>query len=124
MTYYYTQLLTYNICDFQGIEAALWSELIRTPGRMDSQLWPRLFGVSERSWHKAAWEQALESKSTGDPLRDNEAAKQDLAEFMTLIGSKELRRLEAAGVEYYLPRPGARWVLVAPVDHFTVYLPT
>jgi len=93
-----------------GIEAALWSELLRTPGRMDSQLWPRLLAVSERAWHKAAWEHALELKSTGEPLRDNEDAKQDMAQFMTLVGSKELRRLESAGVEYYLARPGARCV--------------
>lgn len=68
--------------------------------------------MSERSWHKAAWEHVLETKSRGDPLRDNDDAKQDLARFVTLVGSKELRRLEAAGVQYYLPRPGARCVLV------------
>jgi len=94
-----------------GIEAALWSELVRTPGRMDAQLWPRLLAVSERSWHKAAWEHALQSNSTGEPLQHNKDAKEDLARFMTLVGHKELRRLEAAGVEYYIPRPGARCVL-------------
>jgi len=98
-----------------GVEAALWSELLRTPGRVDSQLWPRMLAVSERSWHKAAWEQALELKSSGDPLRENVDAKRDLAHFMTLIGSKELRRLGMAGIEYYLPRPGARYVLDCPV---------
>jgi len=103
-----------------GIEAALWSELLRTPGQVDSQLWPRMLAVSERSWHKAAWEQALETRSSGEPLRDNRDAKQDLALFMMLVGSKELRRLEAAGVEYYLPRPGARCVLTCPaVSAFT-----
>jgi len=90
----------------------MWSELIRTPGRMDSLLWPRLLAISERAWHKSSWEQALESNHSGSPLRDNKDAKRDLAQFMTLVGSKELRRLEAAGVEYYLPRPGARCVLV------------
>jgi len=96
---------------------------------MDSQLWPRLLAIAERSWHKSAWESALESKSTGEPLRDNEDARKDLAQFMTLVGSKELRRLEAVGVEYYLPRPGARYVLekvvIVVVDYrtlFTVYL--
>lgn len=98
-----------------GIEAALWSELLRTPGQMDSQLWPRMMAVSERSWHKAAWEQALEMKSDGKPLRENRDARHDLARFMTLIGTKELRRLEAAGVEYYLPRPGARYVIALPL---------
>jgi len=96
----------------EGIEAILWSELLRTPDRTEAQLWPRLLAVSERSWHKAAWEHALETKSSGDPLRDNADAKQDLAQFVTLVGNKELRRLEAAGVEYYLPRPGARCVLI------------
>ena len=90
----------------------MWSELIRTPGRMDSQLWPRLLAVSERSWHKAAWEHALESSSSGEPLRDNPDAKHDYSQFVALIGAKELKRLEAAGVEYYLPRPGARCAIL------------
>jgi len=93
-----------------GVEAALWSELLRTAGRVDAQLWPRMLAISERAWHKAAWEQALETHSDGHPLRNNKDAKLDLAHFMMLIGSKELRRLEAAEVEYYLPRPGARYV--------------
>jgi len=103
------------LCKCSGIEAVLWTELVRTPARLDSQLWPRLLATSERAWHKASWEHALEttqesheSKSRGSALRDNDDAKQDLAQFVTLVGSKELRRLEAAGVEYYLPRPGAR----------------
>ena len=98
-----------------GIEAALWSELLRTAGQVDSQLWPRMLAVSERAWHKAAWEQALEMKPSGGPLRENRDARHDLARFMTLIGSKELRRLEAAGVQYYLPRPGARSVTFSSV---------
>lgn len=82
----------------------MWSELIRTQDRMDSMLWPRLLALAERSWHKANWE-SIES------LTERVAArKDDWTNFANAVGHKELRRLEAIGVKYYLPRPGARFL--------------
>ena len=34
----------------------MWSELVRTPERMHSMLFPRLLAVAERAWHQAVWE--------------------------------------------------------------------
>ena len=39
-----------------GIQAQLWSELVRSPEIMQYMLFPRLAAVAERAWHQAAWE--------------------------------------------------------------------
>lgn len=81
----------------------MWSELIRTPGRMDWMLWPRLLALAERSWHRASWE-TIDLLSKRLTVR-----KEDWMNFSNAVGYKELRRLEELGVNYYLPRPGARY---------------
>ena len=95
-----------------GIEAVLWSELVRTSSRMDSMLWPRLLAVAERAWHKSSWEQPInmETSQDGQTAINNTVLSEDWARFAHLVGHKELRRLDAQGVDYYLPRPGARFV--------------
>jgi hexosaminidase len=95
-----------------GMEAAVWSELIRTPKRLDSLLWPRLFALAERSWHKSIWElkSSLESDEKHSVAYDK-LLNEDWARFATVVGHKELRRIEAHRVNYYLPRPGARSVM-------------
>jgi hexosaminidase len=88
----------------------MWSELIRTSSRMDWMLWPRLLALAERSWHKADWEQpkSMVQTSDGFTMFNDTALSADWAVFATTVGHKETRRLEVQGVEYYLPRPGAR----------------
>lgn len=98
------------ICE--GVEAALWSEVVRTSDQMDSMLWPRLLAVAERSWHKADWETM--ELDCDDPdqcpkLKDQRKARTvSWTKFANTVGYKELQRLEALGINYYLPRPGAR----------------
>jgi len=100
------------LCNCVGIEAALWSELVRTSSRLDSMLWPRMLAVAERSWHKASWEvlRNMETSREGYTSVNNTAFSQDWARFASNVGHKELRRLNAQGVDYYLPRPGARFL--------------
>ena len=82
----------------------MWSELIRTPDRLYSMLWPRLLALAERSWHKAKWEsmEVEEERKQG--------RKYDWLDFANTVGHKELKRLEQLGVTYYLHRPGIRFV--------------
>lgn len=98
-----------------GMEGVMWSELIRTPDRLDSMLWPRLLALAERSWHKADWESV---DSTVERLA---ARKEDWTAFANAVGYKELRRLEAIGVKYYLSRPGARWFHTLITLHCYLY---
>lgn len=83
-----------------GIEAAMWSELVRTPERMHSMLFPRLLAVAERAWHQAIWE-----GEKVDKLRKTRR-KRNWEQFAIILGTRELKRLEDLGISYYLPRPG------------------
>lgn len=91
-----------------GIEGVLWSELVRTSSRMDWMLWPRMLALAERSWHRASWEQPIAGLSGSSINRT--AMAEDWTRFAIKVGYKEMRRLEAQGVDYYLPRPGARYI--------------
>ena len=84
-----------------GIQAQLWTELVRTWDQMDSMIFPRLLCVAERAWHKADWE--LEH----DKEKMMEKQFEDWSYFASQLGSKELARLDARGVAYHLPPPGA-----------------
>lgn len=96
-----------------GLEAAIWSETVRSADRLDSMVWPRLLAVAERGWHKADWESMQASCKDGEQdcpeLRARRKAKMlSWTKFANIVGRKELRRLETLGIRYYLPRPGAR----------------
>ena len=39
-----------------GIQAQVWSEVIRTPEQLEYMLFPRLAAFAERAWHQAQWE--------------------------------------------------------------------
>jgi hexosaminidase len=83
-----------------GLQASLWTELIRTTDQLEYMLYPRLLAVAERAWHEADWESApserqLEVGRTGDWI-----------DFINTVGHKELRRLEKLGINYRLPPPG------------------
>jgi len=68
-------------------------------------LFPRLLALAERAWHKAAWENAM-SEEERDSLRD-----EDWERFANALGSKELARLDAFGIAYRVPLPGARYTI-------------
>lgn len=81
-----------------GIQGQLWSETVRTQAVLEQMIFPRLAVVSERAWHKAAWESDAPSKA----LR-----LKDYVAFSKYMTEKELPKLAAAGVTFYLPAPGA-----------------
>ena len=84
-----------------GIQACVWSELIRTDEQMQEMLLPRLLAVAERSWHKAQWEDIQ------DESFRNHVKSRDFTLFVNHLGQKELPRLEKMGISYRLPIPGA-----------------
>lgn len=97
-----------------GLSAQLWSEVVRTDDQMEYMIYPRLVAVAERAWHRAGWEQdyqaGREYKGGETKLVDVNALEQDWARFANLLGSRELAKLDKAGVHYRLPVPGARVV--------------
>ncbi len=93
-----------------GMQGQLWSETVRTAGQVDYHAFPRLIALAERAWHRAGWELdyvqgQTYSDSTG--LVDKAALDADFALFAAALGTKELPKLDAAGVQYRIPVPGA-----------------
>ena len=95
-----------------GLSAQLWSEVVRSDKQMEYMIYPRLIVVAERAWHRAAWEQdyqaGREYKGQETQWVDKKALASDWARFASLIGHRELAKLDKAGIQYRLPVPGAR----------------
>lgn len=97
---------------FAGAQANLWSETIRRDSVADYMLFPRLLALSERTWHRAAWEPSYrpgESYSYQDGQVNEQDLVTDWAAFAARMPS-QLRGLEKAGIMYRLAPPGARIV--------------
>jgi len=96
---------------FLGMQGQLWSETVRTPEQFDYMVFPRLLALAERAWHRAAWENDYQPGVTyaggSTNLVDKAALNADFAEFAAALGTKELRKLDAAGIQYRIPVPGA-----------------
>ena len=75
---------------------------MRTKTQAHGMLFPRVLALAERAWHKAAWEDTTPPQAR-DTLRDA-----DWERFANAVGSKELARLDALGIAYRVPPPGAR----------------
>lgn len=97
-----------------GLSAQLWSEVVRTDNQMEYMIYPRLVAVAERAWHRAAWEQdykaGREYKGGETHLVNVRALDKDWTRFANVLGSRELAKLDKAGIHYRLPVPGARVV--------------
>lgn len=95
---------------FLGMQGQLWSETVRTPEQFDYMIFPRLLALAERAWHRASWELDYvpgQSYSNGGGAVDIGALNSDFAGFAAAIGTKELSKLESAGVQFRIPVPGA-----------------
>lgn len=81
-----------------GIQGQVWTETIRTAEQLERMVYPRLIPLAERAWHKAEWE----GDKPDVALRD-----QQWTVFAQALALKELPKLVVAGVDFYLPPPGA-----------------
>ncbi|GAB2935941.1 beta-N-acetylhexosaminidase [Hafnia psychrotolerans] len=97
-----------------GISAQLWSEVVRTDERMEYMIYPRLLPLAERAWHRADWEMEYKAgrEFAGGKTHnvDTQALHKEWMLFANLIGQRELPKMDAAGVAYRIPVPGARVV--------------
>lgn len=96
---------------YDGVQAQIWSEAVRTPETFQYLMYPRLYAFAERAWHKAAWEVEFEPNKTyefaGDKGQHSEAQRQDWWSF-----SKALTKAIANGlpgnVNVRIPEPGVK----------------
>lgn len=112
---------------FAGIQGHIWSETVRDRESLGYQIFPRIFALAERAWHRADWEVEYSSDqhkvTYGDSIMDAERAQAmdaDWQRFASILVAKELSKLEAGGWSYRLPTPGATWTgkrleLVSPL---------
>ncbi len=99
-----------NFQGYTGIQGFLWSETVRTPEQFDYMIFPRMLALAERAWHKASWELPVvsgETFSADSGQVDQQALSDDYSLFAYALASKELPKLDAAGVQYRIPPPGA-----------------
>ena len=95
---------------FIGMQGQLWGETVRTAEQMDYMIYPRLLALAERAWHKASWEldyQPGQGYSETSNLVPQDLLIADYAQFSQALALKELPKLDAAGVGYRIPVPGA-----------------
>jgi len=94
-----------------GLQGHLWGEVVRSGEQVDYMSFPRLLALAERAWHRAPWEQDYTAGKTYSATEggvDTAALAADYATFAAALGTKELAKLDAAGVRYRIPVPGAR----------------
>ena len=95
---------------FLGMQGQLWSETVRTPEQFDYMVFPRLLALAERAWHRGSWENDYQpgvTYSGSTNLVDKAALNADFAGFSQALGNKEMLKLDAAGIQYRIPVPGA-----------------
>ncbi len=93
-----------------GMQGQLWSETVRSDAIADYMLFPRTLAVAERAWHRGDWEPdyvAGKSYSFGDGSVPADKLAADWQGFQAKL-VPELKHLDAAGIAYRLPVPGAR----------------
>ena len=87
-----------------GMSAQLWSEVIRSFAQVEYQLYPKIFGLVERSWN-----------ASYDPTRltfhdYHHRSKLTLGDYNHLVYNVHLPRLAANGHNFHIQQPGIRQV--------------
>jgi hexosaminidase len=112
------RLTDYGRAHIVGLQGNLWSETLVADGRLEYMLLPKLFGLAER-----AWAPDPDWAREPDPERSASLSREAWSRFVSVIGQRELPRLdrEVPGVNYRIPTPGLR--AVAGVVHCSAELP-
>ncbi|MBV7299619.1 beta-N-acetylhexosaminidase [Enterovibrio paralichthyis] len=109
---------------FHGLSAQLWSETVRTDEQYEYMVFPRVIAAAERAWHKADWEldyQAGKQFNQDTNHVNKDAQLQDWTRFANVMGQREMAKLDASGINYRIPVPGA--VMQEGKLHMNISLP-
>ncbi|MEZ8143956.1 beta-N-acetylhexosaminidase [Enterovibrio sp. FF113] len=109
---------------FHGLSAQLWSETVRTDEQYEFMVFPRVIAAAERAWHKADWEldyQAGKAFNLDTDHVNKDAQLQDWTRFANVMGQREMAKLDAAGIQYRIPVPGA--MIEAGKLHMNISMP-
>ncbi|WP_299021065.1 family 20 glycosylhydrolase [uncultured Photobacterium sp.] len=86
-----------------GLQGSLWAETVRTEEQFEGMVFPRALALAERAWHTAPWE----AHDKNNVIVDKAARNADYNHFANLLGQQILPDLEADGISFNLPVPGA-----------------
>ncbi|WP_341205562.1 family 20 glycosylhydrolase [uncultured Psychrosphaera sp.] len=99
---------------FVGMQGQFWSESVRTDDQASYMIFPRLYALAERAWHKADWELDYDydgKKYSQDTsyITDEMYKNRDLdwQRFSNHIATKTLYKAELSDLYYRLPTVGA-----------------
>lgn len=87
-----------------GMSAQLWSEVIRSFSQVEWQLYPKIFGLVERSWN--AWDNPTDLTM----LDYNHRSHLALGDYNYLVYEVHLPRLAADGHNFHIQQPGVKVV--------------
>lgn len=98
-----------------GLQGQLWSETVRSTAIAEHMIFPRFFALAERAWNQGEWELDYNHQGqryTADTRHFDQQRllqrDQQWARFASHLASKELPKLDQAGIQYRLPTAGAK----------------
>jgi hexosaminidase len=97
------RLTDYGKSNIIGLQSAVWGENIKSTQRLEYMLLPRLLGFAERAWSKDPdW------ATERDTTKSQVLYQQAWANFLNVLGKRELPRLDYinGGYGYHIPKPG------------------
>lgn len=97
----------------KGIQAQLWSEMIRTDDIAEYMIFPRLLAIAERAWHKPIWQPEYDysgdifSRNTHKFSQKNkEVREKEWINFSQALATKEFWKLDVDEIDYRIPTVG------------------
>ena len=87
-----------------GLQAQVWTEVMRTERELHEMIFPRIIAVAERAWHEALWEK---TKNRQERIHQTD---REWATFVEAL-RRELKRLDDIGIMYRVPPPGVRYLM-------------
>lgn len=89
---------------YSGIQAQLWSEIVRLDSTAEYMIYPRIFSFAEKAWSKPSWE----SNYNGTGSSENQSAvNQSWQRFSKRLVEQELPLLAQQAVNFRIAPPGA-----------------
>lgn len=97
------RLTDYGKTNILGLQCAVWGENIKSTGRLEYMLLPRLLGFAER-----AWSQNPDWATERDPAKSDSLYQTAWVNFLNILSKRELPRLTyySGGYNYRVPKPG------------------
>lgn len=91
---------------FTGIQAQLWSEIVRLDSSAEYMLYPRLISFAERAWTMPEWESNYKIL---EPSAIELARKKDWNQFSQRMVNQELPHLARHNITFRIASPGVQY---------------